>query len=237
MSVLVASLIDMGKALADRRSDASIPDADWLQYVNWSIKSLYRKLVAIDPDAYFATTDFTLAGGASGASKDMSSLATTIPANVKFVALHGLDIDPDTNQRKSVGRRAFQERNRGRIGWWYPTQLLMDRAYDLRAKTLTITPYENAAGNYRAYFRYRPYLFTAANDTNPLDDQLEDYDEYLAVRAAMYALTIEETASDPWAVRLGEIFDELTDEHERDDEAPSVIADTEGEATTGDGWW
>ncbi len=237
MAITVATLIDQSKALADRRSDASIPDADWTTYVNWAVKALYRRLVALDPDLFFASTDFTLTNTPSGAQKDLSSLGTTSPANAIFVALHGLDFSPDTPGRRTIQRRNFQERNRGRIGWWYPTIVAVDRAYDLRGKTLVVTPYENASGNYRAYFRQRPYIFTSSVDATTLDVQLEDYDEYLAIAAAMKALNIEESSSDPWAMRLQEILEEITDEHERDDEAPGVIADVEADTDTTSGWW
>jgi hypothetical protein len=238
VAILASNLIDEAKALADKRNDASIADSDWLIYVNWAVKALYRRLVALDPDLYFATTDFTLTNTPAGSAKDMSSLGTTTPANALFVALHGLDKDPDTPVRRTIQRRNFQERNRGRIGWWYPTIIAVDRAYDLRGRTLVVTPYENAAGNYRAYFRQRPYIFTSPVDGTALDVALEDYDEYIALSAAMKGLNIEESSSDSWAIRLAELLEELTDEHDRDDEAPGVIADVEADTdnSTG-GWW
>lgn len=237
MAISVATLIDQAQALADRRNDASVPPGDWTTYVNWAIKALYRRLVALDPDLFFASVDFTLTNTPSGSQKDMSSLSGTTPANAIFVALHGLDCSPDTPTRRTIHRRNFQERNRGRIGWWYPTIIAVDRAYDLRGKTLVVTPYENASGNYRAYFRQRPYIFTSSSDPNPLDVQLEDYDEYLTISAAMKAMNIEEGSADPWAIRVQEIIEEFTDEHERDDEAPGVIADVEADTDTTSGYW
>lgn len=150
-----------------------------------------------------------------------------------FRALHGIEYQPDTTGRRTVLRRNFRERNQGRIGWWLPGLPCGDRKYDLRGLILNITPYELAAGPYRAYYRYAPYLFTSPVDTTPLDPQLEAYDEYLSVMAAMKALGIEESSQDPMAMRLSEMVQEITDEHERDDEAAAVIADVEDD----DGSW
>ena len=78
MATSVATLIDAAKAMADKRSDASVPDADWLRYVNYSVEDLYRLLVSIDPAVYFSSADVALAGGlTSMATIDLTSLAGT----------------------------------------------------------------------------------------------------------------------------------------------------------------
>lgn len=226
MAILVATIIDQSKALADKRGDASVTDPDWLAYVNWAVKSLYRTLISLDPAAYFSQGDFSLAGGVSGATFDAGTLTG-------FVALHGLDLSPDTGNRRTVPRRSFAERNHGKLGWWVPTLPAADRAYDLRGRSLVVTPYEQAAGTYRAYYRAGPYLFTAANDSNPLDWQLEPYDEYLALLSARRALGIEESDTGAGSERLAELRQEIIDEHARDDGAPAVIADVEDDVAGG----
>lgn len=224
MAILVADLIDQGKFLADKRNDASIVDADWLTLVNWRVEALWRKLTALDPAAYFGQGDFTLTGTPSGATKDLSVVSAT------FRALHGLDLNPDTNIRRTVPSKPFRERNIGVLGWWTPTVFCNDRGYDLRARTLVITPYENASGTYRAYFRNGPYKFTGTSDATALDFQLEPYSEWIATGAAVTGLDIEESSDDPYVRRLAEIDQEIEDEHERDDGAPARIADVEDEA-------
>lgn len=225
MAVLVADLIDAAQALADKRNDASISPADWVRYVLYGVKSTYRKLVAADPAMYFSQADFTLAGGAAGSSKDLSTL-TWAPAGT-FMALHGLDKDPDTQQRRTIRRRNFLERNIAAIGWWTPALFDDNRAYDLRGRTLAITPYELGAGNYRAYARLGPYLFTSSSDTNPLDWQIEPYDERVVIIAARYGLGIEESDTGPWSQRLLELNDEIMAEHSRDDGEGATIIDVE----------
>lgn len=145
----------------------------------------------------------------------------------EFRALHGLDWMPGTTGRRTVPRRNFLERNKGRIGSWIPTLWCQDRAYDIRGLILNITPYEVAGGPYRVYYRYAPYLFTSPTDATALDAQLEPYDEYLAVLTARKALGIEESDQGPPTLQLTDLKQEIIDEHELDDESPSVIADTE----------
>lgn len=225
MAISVATLIDQAKALADKRGDASVPDSDWLTYVNWGVKALYRLIVAADPEAYFAEADFTLLSTAAGSKKDLSTL-TWSPTGA-FVALHGVDKDPDTSMRRTIARRNFRERNTGRIGWWTPAIYSGDLAYDLRGRQLVVTPYESAAGNYRAYARLRPYVFTTSTDVTALDWQLEDYDEFIVIMAARKGLGVEESDTGLQSERLGELRDEITAEHTRDDGEAAVIADVE----------
>lgn len=234
MAILVAALIDAAQMQADKRNDAQLAPADWLTITNWAVKSLYRLLTSLDPDAYFDQQDISLAGGVGGNTYDLKTLVGS--GAHSFQALHGVDYRPDTTSRRTVLRRNFQERNQGAIGWWLPGLPCEDRKYDLRAKILNVTPYEIAGGPYRIYYRYRPYLFVNPTDTVPLDDQLEDYDEYLSVMAAMKALGIEESSQDPMAQRLGVLVQEITDEHERDDGSPAVIADVEDDGDDRGTW-
>ena len=226
MAILVAALSDGAQLLSDKRNDASVGPADWVTLANWAVKSLWRFVSSVDPDWYFDQQDFSLTGGAAGATLDLTTLVGS--GAHAFRALHGLDFYPDTTQRRTVPRRNFQERNQGRIGRWLPTTLCIDRAYDIRGNVLTITPYEIANGPYRVYYRYAPYLFTGPADTNALDEQLEPYDEFLTQMMAMRALGIEESDQSPAGERLAELRKEILDEHSRDDENPVVMADVEG---------
>lgn len=234
MGVLVAALIDAAQMQSDKRNDAQLSSADWTTIANWSVKSLWRKISAVDPDWYFDQQDFALAGGAAGAAFDLSTL--TGAGAHSFAALHGLDLNPDTAQRMTVPRLNFLERNRGRFSRWLPTTLVVNRAYDIRGTQLTITPYEAAGGNYRAYYRYMPYAFTGSADANPLDFEIAAYDEYISVRMAERALGLEESDQSPMYNIRQELLKEILAEHSRDDEAASVIADVEGDDSI-HGWY
>jgi len=235
MGILVAALIDAAQMQSDKRNDAQLSPADWTTIANWSVKSLWRKISAVDPDWYFDHQDFTLAGGASGAAFDLSTLTGTGGAHT-FAALHGVDLNPDTAQRMTVPRLNFIERNQGRFSRWLPTTLVVNRRYDIRGTQLTITPYEGAGGNYRVYFRYLPYLFTGSTDTTPLDFEIAAYDEYLSVRMAERALGVEESDQSPMYNIRQELLKEILAEHSRDDEAATVIADVEGDDSI-HGWY
>jgi len=228
--VLVSALIDAGKMQADKRNDQQLSDTDWCTIAVWSVRSLWRRISALDPDWYFDHQDFTLAGGSNGCTFDLSTLTGTGGAHT-FAAMHGLDLYPDTSRRQTVPRINFRERNAGRFSRWLPTTFTIDRCYDERGTVLTITPYEAAGAPYRVYYRYEPYLFTGPTDTNPLDFQMAAYDEYISIRMAMRALKIEESSADPLAQDLADLWAEIRAEHSRDDQEAAIIADVEG-----DGW-
>jgi hypothetical protein len=222
VAIAAAAAIDRTKALADKRSDASITDADWAAYINWGIEDLYRLLVSVNPEAYFSQQDFTLTGTAAGAVFNFTSITGT-----GLRAIHGLDVYPDTNQRRTIGRRNFRERNQGRIGWWSPTTWATDRRYDVRGRTLVITPYEIAGAQYRIYFRAAPYKFSGPTDVTSMDAQMEIYDEWVAIKAAMKGLKIEESDTNPWREELELLRESIVGENSLDDGDPSVIADVE----------
>lgn len=232
MAVLVADLIDQSKALADKRGDGSVPDTDWLTYVRWSVKSLDRFIASLDAAFRFAHADFALTSTPAGSKVDLSTLTWTMEQSAgnpagPFVALHGLDKDPDTTTRRTIPRRNFRERNTGRISSWLPAIYDRDRRYDLRARMLFLTPYEQAAGSYRAYARLGPYLFVSTTDPVALDWQLEPYDEWLVIMTARKGLGIEETETGLQSERLQELREEIMSEHTRDDGEATVIADVE----------
>lgn len=228
MSVFATNLIDQAKLVSNNRRNFAIADPDWLIFVNWAIESWYKFRTALDPGLYFATRDVTLAGGVSGSSIDLTS--GFAPPGLR--AVHGLDLNPDTSQRQTVRGRNFQQRNDG-VAWWVPTQWCTVRKYDLRAMTLVITPFEVAAGTYRVYYRAAPYKFSGTLDVNPLDTVLEPEVEAIVKLAAMSALNIEETSTDPWAARVKEIRAEVQAAYERDDGQAFQIADVED---FGNGW-
>lgn len=164
-----------------------------------------------------------------GGTVDVSALVFSQGQGLGFRAMHGLDLNPDTTNRRTVPRRNFRERNTGRLGSWSPTLYAVDRAYDLRATSLVITPYEFSAGSYRVYYRAAPYKFASISDATTLDVQLDPYSEYIAIRSACRALRIEETDTSPWDAELAAIKQSILDEHERDDGEAFVIADVEGD--------
>ncbi len=222
MSVLVAALIDQSKLVSNNRRNAAVADADWVVFINWAVEAWYKFRISLDPALYFATRDVTLTGGAAGSSIDLTT-GFTAPG---VRAVHGLDVYPDTSQRQTVRGRNFKQRNDG-VAWWVPTQWCPIRRYDVRAMVLYITPYENAAGPYRVYYRANPYKFSSSADATPLDAVLETETEAIVKLAAMSALNIEETSTDPWAARVKEIRSEVQAAYERDDGQAFQIADVE----------
>lgn len=221
MSVLVAALIDQAQLVTNNRRNLAIAAADWLVFVNWAVESWYKFRISLDPNLYFKERDVTLAGGIAASSIDLTTGFT--PA---LRSVHGLDVNPDTTQRRTVTTRGFRQRNET-VGWWTPAPTCDIRKYDLRARTLVITPYETSAGTYRVYYRAVPYQFTSAVDATPLDAVLEPESEAIVKLAACSALNIEETNEDPYAKRVLAIKAEVQAAFERDDGEPARIQDVE----------
>jgi hypothetical protein len=174
----------------------------------------------------FANDPFILT--AFGGTVDVSP-QTWIVDDVRgrFRALHGVDVNPDTGSRYTLRSRNFRQRNQG-VGWWVPTAWCPIRFYDVRANLLAITPYEQSAGNYRAYFRAAPYKFATPTDGDPLDAVLEPEVEALALLAACSADGIEENDfSDKRIKRINVIKAEVTASYQRDDGQAFQIADVE----------
>lgn len=223
MAVTVAEIVTQGKTLADKLSDGSISDtAGWLVFLNRAQERLYKLITSLDPNAFFAQSDFTLTSTPAGAIRDLSSTLS------RFRAMHGLDLNPDTSTRRTVPRKNFRERNRGAVGWWTPTILATDRGYDIRGQNLVITPYESAAGSYRVYYRSGPIIYTAV-DTTPIDTIFEPHVEYIEILMARRALGIEESSVGPYSAELAELEALITAAHTRDDGEAAVIADVEGD--------
>lgn len=219
MAVTLQNLIDAAAADADKVGDGSVTNAQWAIWAGQAIESWYRLITTLDPDQFFSTTDFTLAGGISGAAQSV--------AGTNFRAIHGLDLYPDTVTRRTVRRSNFNERNRV-IGSWIPTTLADDRQYELRGFSLVITPYEMAGGPYRLYWRVGPTL--PVNPSDPLDEQAWPWAEYFSVFMARKALTKEESpevAADLVA-RFAELKGEVASAYDRHDEQAARIADVEG---------
>lgn len=223
----LSALIDGAKLISNNRRNAAIADADWVTFINWGIESWAKFRISLDPGLFFGTKDVTLTGGASGSTVNLASGFTP-----NFRSLHGVDLNPDTSSRMTVRSTNFAQRNDG-VGPWIPAPFCPVRRYDVRALTLTITPYENAAGNYRVYYRGAPSTFVGTSDTNPLDTVFQPDTEALCLLAACMALRIEETADDPWTRRLNEIRTETAAACDRDDGAAYQIADVE---ELGSGW-
>lgn len=145
----------------------------------------------------------------------------------RFRSLHGLDVNPDTGARRTVTDRGFRQRNET-VGWWTPAPICDVRKYDLRANMLVITPYEQSAGTYRAYYRAAPYKFATPTDGDPLDAVLEPEVEAIVKLAACNADGIEESDADDKRIkRINVIKAEVTASHERDDNEPARIQDVE----------
>jgi hypothetical protein len=221
MATTLADLRDGAKNLSDKSADDQVSDATWGTWVNQGIEALYRLITSANPDAFYTTADFTLAGGISGN-------AYSLPA--AFRTLLGLTLDPTTSGRRNVPKFNFAERNdyTGPYPWswgWgtYPT--CRQRRYRVLARTITVEPYEFAAGNYRAHYRQGPTKLVADGDT--LDVVLEPFAEYVMCFAARKGLAVEESDTSEVTTRMRELEVDIANTAQADLQ-PDTISDTAG---------
>lgn len=218
------------KTLADKLSDTSISDDSWDGFINDGIEDGWKRIVEATGDAFLKNVDFTLAGGITGNTYDV----TTIPAG-DFRRVKFLEVDPTLPQRRRVKPFNFLEKDRGSAR---PNPVMRiwdsDRRYRRMGNLIYVERYEIAAGNYRLW--YIPSTPKLVNKCDALPVVLDEWAEYFPIFAAMKALGIEE--SDPGALptRLQELRDDIAAlKGEPDDDADaSTIADVEDEE--GNGW-
>lgn len=186
MSVTGTQLIAGAKALCTA-SAASINSApQWLTWVNEAGRELHGLVASACEDTFYTEVDFTIAANV---------YKYTLPA--AFMRIKGLDLDPDTDNQKSVRRFNFGERNDANrtVPATYPW--CSDRRYRVVSRTqLIIEPRLKGPGNYRMYYIKRFIDLTAVSDT--LQDELDPWYEYIHVVAGIKALAGEE--SDPSAL-------------------------------------
>lgn len=138
-------------------------DDEIAEFVNDAAKRLWRKLLTSDESQASVEYDFTADGTAAGARETLPTPAWRV---------HGLDKDPDTDRVCDVPVFDFSSRNSaGYLG------------FRVQGQQIILSPYRNAAGNYRLW--YVPDYTPLADDADELPPALDRLDEFVVVVAAI----------------------------------------------------
>ena len=226
MTILASDIIADAQAKSDMEFSEFVDDPRWLIWADQAVRELHRVVCATFAATYFRTTDFTLTG---------STYTYSLPAT--FMRLKGLDVYPDTPMRRSVKRFNFAERNNSADygtdfgGTWQQFDRL--RYNVVGSNTLELQPQEHCAFPYRLYWIPRPTAL--ALTSTALDTELEPYWEYASTKAAIMALTKEESwdAVNVLKGQLAQMRADMLEAVETDEGAPFSIID---ENDTGGGW-
>ncbi len=149
MAKTLQNLIDEAWELADfTDTDDFISLERWISWVNQGVTELHRLVANANPDQFFTTIDFTLAGGVDGNEY-------TLPAD--FVAIRGLSVNPGQANRMTVHKFNLGERDQGRSTFALFSGMPAPRQYRVVSKSkLIIEPQESAGGTYRLYYVAAP---------------------------------------------------------------------------------
>jgi hypothetical protein len=201
---------------SDKVNDPHPDTAAWNAWINQAIEALYRRVTAVDPEAFYSTADFTLTGGTSGSSY-------ALPATLR--TLLGVTKDPTSTSRTTIPKFTFRDRNDFRPFPFLDYPACTSRRYRILGASLAIEPFEQAAGSYRIHYRQGPTVLTS--DVSVLDPVLEPFAEYVELFAARKALGTEETDTSELAARMRELEQEIILNAARD-VATDGISDTAG---------
>jgi hypothetical protein len=181
-------------------SGGFIGDAEVNVYVNESWGELYDILVTAD--YFLSSVDFSLAGGASG-------YRYTFPTSL--YKLRSLERNPDTSNRLELERVPFSERNG--IGY---------RGYILIGSTIEVHPFENAAGDYRAYYVPERPVLSVDGDSISVPN---GWEAFVTLGAAIKMLAKEESDSSALQREQAQIRAGILSHVERDSSRPARVGD------------
>lgn len=165
MAKTLAQLRAVARSKSDTTNRAAPADGDVNGYVNEGIKALYDLIISVDPSYYqkAETPDFSVSSTPTGNTH-------TLPAD--FYKERLLLLFPDTTQERPIFSIGIAERMTGR------------RGYTLDGSSLRIWPYMTAGqGPYRLI--YTPKAPQLANDSDPLDATMDNWDDYPSLYAAV----------------------------------------------------
>lgn len=172
--VTLAQLRTQARQRADMVYSQNISDAELNVYLNSSACELYDLLVCDYEDYYLTSVNFTLANGDG----------YTLPSD--FYKLRGLDFSSGGNW---IALDSFNFNERNRNGNLPYTSTYAGLKYRILGDTLTITPENSCAGDYRLW--YIPQLQTLVNDGDSFTT-LQRWEEYVVVDACIKMLAKEQ---------------------------------------------
>lgn len=217
---------------ADRVNSNFVGTAEWNTYINQSAFELYDLLTTLFEDYYVtAPVTFQVDGTTS-----QYALTTICP---NFFKLNGVDLGLSTNTNAWVTLRKFDFISRNRYVYPQITSSFLgvfNLRYRLVGSTLMFIPTPSANQYIRVW--YTPRMPSLLQDTDQLDG-INGWDEYVAVDAAIKALTKEESDTAALMAQKQMLIDRINSSGmNRDIGQPDTISDTrsQSERWGGYGW-
>lgn len=178
------------RRMADMEGSQFVSDAELTDYIRDSYAALYDMLVAKYEDYFVTDITFSITSGST----------FTLPSN--FYKLRGLDKQISGDKYQDVRQFMFSDRNRiDATSVLSDLSSVADVRYRLIDNKIKILPEDKAVGNYRLW--YVPRRTQLVNDTDSTVNLL-DFDEYIAIDAALKMLSKEETINQPLMIRKAE---------------------------------
>jgi len=219
----LAQIRTQAKYRADMQNSAFVTDPEWLNYINGCYAELYEFLVATYEDYYTIPTTLTIAKNFSYAS---------LPAD--FFKEVGVDLDLGGGQYVTLTKFQFNLRNIKNNSWMYINGRPIVQ-YRIVGDRMEITPTDSAPGNYRMW--YIPVFVPLVDDTDTTQS-LQRWDDYIAVGAAIKALTKEESSTTHLDNELAALKVRIQSmAQNRDAGMPDVVQDIDMLNARQSGWW
>jgi hypothetical protein len=177
----VATLLQLrtgAKVHANKQSTQFLTDGEWDGLINKAYRALWQDVVAIDPTFRTTSAAFTLTG---------STNTSFLPSN--FMEAIAVRRDPGTTNEIYLDLRGTRTRG-------------LDLTYRIEGGNVIVDPKERAAGNYALDYGLAPT--DMASDGSIIDAELDQFREYIELKAAIFALASEESSITELAALLGD---------------------------------
>lgn len=185
MTVTLAQIRGQAQDICDFVNNPQVGTPTWTQWTNDGIEKLYRIVLKLSTGAFETSADVTL-----------SSATNLIPKPAGFRRLLGLTLDPTSpGMRRSLPK--YNKGNRDAYGTLGP------RRYRVLGDSISVEPFQLAAGNYRIYYVAGPTKLVADGDT--MDPVLADYVDYVVTWMCIKALGKEESDNRDLYVELAKV--------------------------------
>ncbi len=209
----------LAKQYADMENMSLVSDSEWLMAINLAYAELYDILVSKFEDYYTDSYSYTIPQGGN-----------TIPLPSNFYKLRRVDYYLNgewiTLKKYNFSEANSKNQRVRRIGSNY-----CSLEYRLVKDSITVLPETSASGDYKLW--YIP-SFTRLEEDSDTVDGVNGWEQYIAIHAAIYALTKEETPTpslDYQLAKLKERIEQMSDN--RDAGEPERVVDI----SKGWDWW
>lgn len=199
---------------ADMENSDFVSDSEWLFYINQAYAELYDILVSKFEDYYTDSYSYTVPSG-----------EYTIPLPSDFYKLRRLDYSTGSGDDEwyTVLKYNFTEGNwkNNRVLTTWSNRIPIE--YRLIKNTIKLLPEQSSNGNYRLW--YVPSFTRLADDSDTVDG-VNGWEDYIIIKAAIYALTKEETDTTVLQAALAQLRERIENmSQNRDAGLPEKITD------------